>query len=151
MITARKSLVKTGATPGVTRTVNFFLINGKISIADLPGYGYAKVAKSTRQGFTGMIDEYIASRPNLKTAFLLMDIRREPDEMDFTIIKKFMEAGVPYGIVLTKADKLNRSALQKKVEETSEKFSVGRESVIVSSAKEKTGRKELLHAISFLS
>ena len=82
MLMKKKNLVKTGSKPGVTKTVNFFLLNDSISIADLPGFGYAKVPLEIKKAFLPLIKRYIDSRDNLKLAFLLIDIRRTPDRFE---------------------------------------------------------------------
>jgi GTP-binding protein len=117
MITGKRDLTKTGSRPGVTRAVNFFIINGNITLADLPGYGYAKLPRDVSAAFIPLMRDYIRCRERLRFAFLLIDIRRVPDEKDRAILSLLLERGVPVAAVITKSDKLskNRRARQSKV------------------------------------
>lgn len=150
-VTGRKRLVKTGSTPGMTRTVNFFLMNENISIADLPGYGYAKVAKTERDSLSKMIEAYIASGRKIKLAFLLMDIRRDPDESESGILSRLSDNNIPSALVLTKCDKISRVKRKGRVEEIASLAGIGTESIIVSSTLSGEGRRELLGIISQFS
>ena len=92
MILGKKGLVKTGSRPGVTKTVNFFIVNDNRSFADLPGFGYAKLSLSIKRTLLPMIKEYIVKRDNLVLAFLLIDIRRIPGDYEVDIIRLLGEA-----------------------------------------------------------
>ena len=109
MICGRKNLVKTGSKPGVTKMINFFTADERMSIADLPGYGYAKLPGHLKKTFIPMINSYIQNRENLKLAFLLIDIRRIPDHHEIEIIASLTNNKTPVAIALTKSDKLSKN------------------------------------------
>lgn len=111
MLTARKGLAMTSATPGKTMLINHFLINQSWYLVDLPGYGYARTSKVQRAGFSRLITSYILSRRNLATVFVLVDARHAPLKSDLDFITWLGENGIPIAICLTKADKLTRGAL----------------------------------------
>ncbi|SRR5581483_1400176 len=106
-------LAKTSSTPGKTKSINFFSVDDKLSLVDLPGYGYAKVAKNVREEWAGMIDHYLETRSTLRLILLLIDSRRELTEEDFALIQwaKFHQKSLL--IVFTKADKLKESEKRK--------------------------------------
>ncbi len=104
----RKNLAKTSSTPGKTQLINHFLIDNAWYIADLPGYGYAKVSKQIRSGFVGMISEYVTLRENLQTLFVLIDSRVKPQLIDLEFIYFLGEEEVPFTLLFTKTDKLNQ-------------------------------------------
>ncbi len=86
MLTQRKNLAKTSSTPGKTQTINHFLINNKWYLVDLPGYGYATVSKSTKEGWSKMIESYFKQRENVSCTFILIDSRLEPQKKDIDFI-----------------------------------------------------------------
>jgi GTP-binding protein len=104
----RKSLAKTSSTPGKTQLINHFMIDNKWYIADLPGYGYAKVSKKTRSGFVGMISEYVTLRENLQMLFVLTDSRVKPQQIDLEFIYFLGQEKVPFTLLFTKTDQLNQ-------------------------------------------
>ena len=104
----RKSLAKTSSTPGKTQLINHFLIDNAWYIADLPGYGYAKVSKQIRSGFVGMISEYVTLRENLQTLFVLIDSRVKPQQIDLEFMYFLGEEKVPFTLLFTKTDKLTQ-------------------------------------------
>jgi GTP-binding protein len=110
-MTNRSSLAKTSSTPGKTQLINHFLINEDWYLVDLPGYGWAKVSKSQRRDFEGLITEYLSERKNLVVTFVLIDIRHEPQAIDLEFLEWLAENEIPFCIVFTKADKLNNSKL----------------------------------------
>lgn len=111
-----KKLAKTSATPGKTRSINFYQAQG-LFFVDLPGYGYAKVSKEMRNFWEKLILDYFSTRKNIALAILLVDIRREMDNDSLQLIRWFENLEVPYCIVLTKADKVSKSnALLRKKE-----------------------------------
>jgi GTP-binding protein len=147
MILGQKGLVKVGSTPGVTRTINFFILNDRISIADLPGFGYAKLPDSVRKKFIPMIKDYIKSRDNLRLVFLLIDIRRTPDDYEKDIIMDLAEAGIPAAIVITKCDKLSKNKSLQNARKIASELLIGMDSVFLSSSETGQGRKEILSLI----
>lgn len=112
MLTNQKSLAKVSATPGKTRLINHFLINDQWYMVDLPGYGYARVSKDERKGFSTMITRYILERQAMMFLFLLVDSRLEPQKIDLEFIKFLGENSVPFGIVFTKCDKLSQNKVE---------------------------------------
>lgn len=147
MLLNRKNLVKTGAKPGVTRTINFFTIDKKISIADLPGFGYAKLPKDVKGKFLPLIKEYIFRRENLKLAFLLIDIRRIPDTYEKEFIKLLTANKVPVALILTKCDKLSKIKKIKNSKFIEEELEIGPGSLFYTSSKTGEGKKEIINLI----
>jgi len=113
MLTEKKNLAKTSQTPGKTQLINHFIINNKWFLVDLPGYGYAKASKKTRDAFQPLITEYLTKRQNLITTFVLIDCRHEPQKIDLEFINWMGEKGLPFTLVFTKIDKLSSSELQR--------------------------------------
>ncbi|MBN2158346.1 MAG: YihA family ribosome biogenesis GTP-binding protein [Spirochaetes bacterium] len=144
MLMRKKDLVKTGSKPGVTKTVNFFLLNERISIADLPGYGYAKVPQQLKKTFLPLIRSYIGNRENLRLVFLLIDVRRIPDSFELDILALLAKNRIPSVITLTKCDKLSRNQRTKSIRTISEALGVQMDALFPTSAKTGDGRKELL-------
>lgn len=109
--TMRKALAKTSSTPGKTRTINFYSINGEFRLVDLPGFGYAKVSHEERRSWEGMIGEYLSERRNLKGAFLILDPRRDAGEAELKLYDWIEGFGIPVSTVFTKIDKLSKNQL----------------------------------------
>ena len=112
MLTNQKGLAKVSATPGKTQLINHFLINDQWYMVDLPGYGYARVSKDQRKGFSTMITKYILEREPMTFLFLLVDSRHEPQKIDLEFIQFLGENSVPFGIVFTKCDKLSQNKVE---------------------------------------
>lgn len=112
MLTNRKSLAKTSGRPGKTQLINHFLINKNWYLVDLPGYGYARVSKSTKKVFQKFITAYFAKREQLISAFVLVDIRHTPQPIDLEFMQWLGENGIPFSIIFTKADKLKPKAIE---------------------------------------
>lgn len=113
MLTGNKKLAKTSGKPGKTQLINHFLINENWYLVDLPGYGYAKVSKTSRMKFEKFISEYLTKRKELTNVFVLLDSRLEPQKIDMEFMNWCGEKGIPFSMVFTKIDKLSSSALQK--------------------------------------
>lgn len=113
MLTGNNKLAKTSQTPGKTQLINHFDINKTWLIADLPGYGYAKVSKTQREKFGKMISDYLLKRENLITTFVLVDSRLEPQKIDVEFMNWCGEKGISFSIIFTKIDKLSSSELQR--------------------------------------
>jgi len=105
----RKGLVRTSSTPGRTQLINFFDINARLTLVDLPGYGYAKAPVDVRKQWQPMIETYLAKRDNLKAVVLILDIRRTPSDGDLDMLRWLANYGIPPIIVLTKCDKLSKN------------------------------------------
>lgn len=103
----RKSLARVSSVPGKTATINFFGLEN-LYLVDLPGYGYAKVAKSEKERWTGLIEGYLSSDRDLRLVFMLVDMRHKPTADDIDMINFLIDTETPFVIVLTKADKLKK-------------------------------------------
>lgn len=112
-ITNRRKLAKVSNTPGRTRLVNFFLINGAAMLVDLPGYGYAKISKTAKASWGKIIEDYIINSPNLKKFILLVDSRHKPTEDDRLMLDYLRYYNKEVMIVGTKLDKLKRNDIKK--------------------------------------
>ena len=110
----RKSLAKVSQKPGKTSTINFFATEGA-RFVDLPGYGYARVAKSEKGRWAELIEGYFNQDRNFALVVSLVDIRHEAQQLDLNMINFLMDAGLPFAVVLTKADKLSRNQQNKQV------------------------------------
>ena len=115
MLCDRPGLAKVSSQPGKTRLVNHFLINGSWYLVDLPGYGYARVAKTQREEFARLIHDYVTKSRRLHFLFVLVDARLDPQRIDLEFIRMLGMEGVPFGIVFTKGDKLSSDQLVSKV------------------------------------
>ncbi len=110
-LTNHKSLARTSVTPGRTQEINFFSLDNQLMVADLPGYGYAKVPKSKVDAWTALIKYYLQGRPNLRRALVLIDSRHGLKDSDREMMKLMDDAAVNYQIIMTKADKVKPSPL----------------------------------------
>ncbi len=111
----RKSLARVSAVPGKTATINFYQIDPLI-IVDLPGYGYAKVSKSEKERWSGLISGYLGAERDLRLIILLIDMRHPPSKDDLQMMEFLVESELPFLIVLTKADKLNKAERAKRMQ-----------------------------------
>jgi GTP-binding protein len=108
----RSQLARTSSTPGRTQLINFFLINDAFYFVDLPGYGYARAPLDVKRQWGPMIEQYLATRPNLVLSILISDLRREPTRLDLQMKEWLSSMGKPFIIVATKADKLSGNQLR---------------------------------------
>lgn len=140
----RRNFARTSSTPGKTRTINFYLINKEFFFVDLPGYGYAKVAKSEKEKWGQVMERYLQEREELCAIFLLVDIRHEPtadDKMMYDWIKYY---GYDCVVVATKADKISRGQYLKHLSVIRKKLQLEKdEKIIPVSSSKKTGIEEL--------
>ncbi len=147
MLTNKRDMAKTSQTPGKTQVINHFMINNSWYLVDLPGYGYAKVAKTERAKWDKMIWDYLESRENLMCVFVLIDIRHEPQKVDMEFIDKLGELGVPLKLIFTKADKIGTGVAQKNVDSFKQFLSLTWSELpdsFISSAEKAIGRNEIL-------
>jgi GTP-binding protein len=112
MLCSRKRLAKTSGRPGKTQLINHFLINKKWHLVDLPGYGYARVSKKDKKEFQKYITDYFLERKQLITAFVLIDIRHQPQPIDMAFMEWMGVQQIPFSIIFTKADKLPKSKIE---------------------------------------
>jgi GTP-binding protein len=145
----RKALARVGNTPGKTRQVNFFLVNRSFYLVDLPGYGYARIAKEARQNFARLVEPYLYGRKNLRLVVLLVDIRHRPSADDTTMYKWLTSFQVPAVIVAAKADKITRGRWPAALRQIREGLGLGAEGpVIPFSARTGAGKDALWHIIA---
>jgi GTP-binding protein len=105
----RKNLARVSSMPGKTITVNFFKVENDVRIVDLPGYGYAKVAKGEKRRWAEMMEGYFQSPRNIKLVVQLVDMRHKPSEDDYIMMRFLQDAGLPFIVAATKSDKLNKT------------------------------------------
>ena len=154
MLTGQKSLAMTSATPGKTMLINYFLVNDKWYIVDLPGYGYAKRSKADRDRIERMIRDYILGREQMTNLFVLIDGRHKPQAIDLEFMQWLGENGVPFSIVFTKLDKLSPTAGKKQIAAYCEELLATWEElppVFATSSEDKRGRDALLDYIDELN
>ena len=150
MLTNCKNLAKTSGRPGKTQIINHFKIDDRWFLVDLPGYGYARVSKTTKQVFQRFITDYFEQREQLVSAFVLVDIRHEPQKIDVEFMQWLGERAIPFAIIFTKADKLKPQAIERNVAAYKEALLEWWEEFppyFVTSAQNKTGKKELTEYI----
>ena len=150
MITGISSLAKVSGTPGKTKLINHFLINDSWYLVDLPGYGYARVSKSTRGEFSKLITDYVLKCEKMHYLFVLVDSRLEPQKIDLRFIELLGENGIPFGIIFTKADKLSQAQLNRNVKNYKITLSEQWEELppmFISSSEKGTGREEIINFI----
>ena len=151
MLTDKKRLAMTSATPGKRLLINHFLINDEWYLVDLPGYGYAKRSKSQSEKLQQIISGYVLGREQMTCLFVLIDCRHEPQKIDLEFIEWLGENGIPFSIIFTKADKLTRTALANNIAAYKKRLLEEWEElppIFITSAESKTGREELLQYIN---
>lgn len=154
MLTKHKGLAMTSATPGKTMLINHFLVNDEWYIVDLPGYGYARRGKESRDQLREIIENYILNRSQMTNLFVLVDSRHEPQKIDMEFIEWLGENGIPFSIVFTKTDKMGTEVAKKHIADYCEKLLETWEElppVFVTSSQTGRGREELLDYISQLN
>jgi GTP-binding protein len=142
-----KKLARVSNTPGKTRLLNFFKIDDRWMLVDMPGYGYAKVSKTEQQRWGKAMAEFLEKREALRLAVVLLDIRHGPQPIDLETLALLRDLGLPRMIVLNKADKLSRSQQLRAVREASQKLALPPEGVLPYSCETHAGREEVLKAL----
>jgi len=143
VLAGRKSLVRTSSTPGRTQLINFFDINGILTLVDLPGYGYAKAPPELRKQWGPMIETYLAKRENLKAVVLILDIRRIPSDGDLDMLGWLQRYNIPPIIVVTKCDKLSKNERTKQIALISSAINIEKSLMLPFSALSKDGRDNI--------
>ncbi|HMA04053.1 MAG: ribosome biogenesis GTP-binding protein YihA/YsxC [Gemmatimonas sp.] len=143
----RKALARVSKTPGKTREINFFRVNRQFVLADLPGYGYARVAKTTRVQWRPLIEGYLRISAQLRGVVQLIDSRHPPSADDLQMFEFLAEIGVPTVVVLTKIDKLRTTELKQRIISLTTALGLEEEQVIPFSSVTKVGRDELAAAV----
>ena len=151
MLTERKSLAKTSGRPGKTQLINHFKINDNWFLVDLPGYGYARVSKRDKKTFQKYITDYFIKRKQLLSAFVLVDIRHEPQKIDMEFMEFLGENMIPFSIIFTKADKLKPKVIEKNVDSYIQELLEGvweeAPNYFITSSSKNMGRDEVLYYI----
>jgi len=146
MITGRTELARVSETPGKTQMINFFTINKKWRLVDLPGYGYAKVAREAMTKFNESVADYLANRDNLTCVLVLIDSRHPPQAIDLEFINWMVDNAVPFIVVFTKADKLSAARLQESIDlfkQSLSEFCEDLPEMLVTSSKSKSGLRDI--------
>lgn len=147
-ILARKNFARTSSKPGKTQTLNFYLVNDKFYLVDVPGYGYANVSKSTQKKFGLMIEEYLTKRDNLRMVFMLIDFRHKPGENDVLMYDYLKYYNLPVCLIATKYDKVKSSQKDKQEKIIKETLKIKEEdSLVLFSSITKKGREEVYRQI----
>jgi GTP-binding protein len=143
-----RKIARTSSTPGRTQQLNFFVVNEKFTFVDLPGYGYAKVAKQDRQHWRQLIEDYLVNARNLRGVIIIVDVRRGPEAEEEALCNFLTHHQRPFLIVATKSDKLKRAELEKQHKALTGKLD-GYEPLLFS-AEKGAGKEELWRAIEEL-
>ena len=154
MLTARKGLAMTSATPGKTMLINHFLINKNWYLVDLPGYGYARRGQKGKDQIRTIIEDYILEREQMTNLFLLIDSRLEPQKIDLEFMEWLGENGIPFSIIFTKADQLKSGRLKMNINAYLRELSKQWEELppyFISSSENRTGRTEILDYIESIN
>jgi len=146
----RKAFARVSRTPGRTREINFFAVNGCFVLADLPGYGYARVSRERSAQWGPLIEGYLRRSPTLRGVVQLLDVRRDPTAEDQQMLDFLAGGGVPVLFVVTKTDKLSRRAATERIGAIATALEVDEEQVLGFSATSGEGRDELAAAIAAL-
>ncbi|WP_298892605.1 ribosome biogenesis GTP-binding protein YihA/YsxC [uncultured Psychroserpens sp.] len=151
MLTNHKNLAKTSGRPGKTQLINHFMINKEWFLVDLPGYGYARVSKTAKKKFQKFITNYFETRRQLVSAFVLVDVRHEPQKIDLEFMEYLGVNQIPFSIIFTKADKLKPKAIERNVEAYCQELLKTWEGVpnyFITSSSKAIGRAEVLQFIN---
>lgn len=143
----RKAFARVSKTPGRTREINFFAVNGLFVLADLPGYGYAKISKTRQAEWRPLIEGFLKKSPRMRGVVQLLDIRRDPSDDDKQMLDMLAELELPTLICVTKIDKLSKGAVAARVKELAGSLALDPEQIIPFSAVTGEGRDELAEAV----
>ena len=146
----RRSFARVSKTPGRTREINFFKVNDAFLLADLPGYGYARVSKERSADWGPLIESYLRGTKDLRGVVQLLDVRHDPTDDDRQMLDFLADVGVPVMFVATKIDKISRLAVDKRIRDLAIILQVEEDHIIPFSAQTGVGRDELAEAIAGL-
>ena len=146
----RKKLAHVSGTPGKTRSLNFYLVNDRFFLVDLPGFGFARVSSRVRRSWKVLVENYLVGEPKLRGVVHLVDARHDPTITDLEMVEFLAARGLPTLVVLTKMDKLKRMARERTVTEAVERLNLDEDQVLAFSSKTGEGREELLTALDDL-
>jgi GTP-binding protein len=147
----RKAFARVSRTPGRTRQINFFEVNHRFVLADLPGYGYARISKDRRAEWRPLIEGYLRRSSNLRGVVQLIDVRRDPSDDDLQMLDFLSDLGTPTVVALTKVDKLSPSARAARIDALTASLGLDADQVIAFSAQTGAGRDALAAAIVALT
>jgi GTP-binding protein len=146
-ITDQRKLARVSQTPGKTRLIIYFSVDRKFYLTDLPGYGYARVARSVQENFSKLVDGYLTGDRPIRLVLHLLDIRIEPNEFDHQMLAWLQGEGIQYLIVLTKSDKLSRQAANLRLKEMSQILNIDPDYLVLFSAENRQGVDSLREQI----
>ena len=146
----RKKFARVSNTPGRTREINFFKVNDRFVLVDLPGYGYARISKERRAEWKPLIESYLRSSRDLRGIVQLLDVRHEPTADDRRMLDFLGELGIPAVVVLTKIDKLTPAQRASRIAELASELSLDDDQLIPFSAVTGDGRNDLAEAVEAL-
>jgi GTP-binding protein len=142
-LTGVKNVARVSSTPGRTRLVNFFRYGNSLYLTDLPGYGYARVPEAERRSWEQLVTSYLVDRAPLALCLFLVDVRHEPTDADRTLGKFLDQYGLPYALAATKADKLGRGELNRRVDALRNGLGLTAREVVPVSAETRDGTDRL--------
>lgn len=154
MLTNNKKLAMTSSKPGKTRLVNHFIINNNWYLVDLPGYGYTKTGKSSREQFSKLIQNYMLKRKQLTNVFVLVDSRLTPQKNDLDFTNWLGENGIPFSVIFTKADKVSGSKASNNIGLFKDEMFKSWEELpqmFISSSVDMTGKEDILNYIDLIN
>lgn len=146
-LTGVKNLAKTSSTPGLTKMINYFVINNSFKFVDLPGYGYAKTGQKHIANWAGLMEKYLLNSTLLKTVFVLIDCRHEPSGLDKMMINFLNHYQIPYMIIMTKVDKLAKSKIPQSAGKIAKHLGVRKELILPFSSENFFGKDRILDYI----
>jgi GTP-binding protein len=152
-LTGRNTLARTSHTPGRTQQLNFFDIGGRLTLVDMPGYGYAAVEKTKVEAWTDLIHDYLKGRANLARVFMLIDSRHGLKSIDTDVLDGLDKAAVSYQVVLTKGDALKKSEIEARIAKTREALSkrpAAYPDILITSSRDDRGVPELRASVARL-
>lgn len=146
-LVGQKRLAKTSSTPGLTKMVNYFLINDQFYFVDLPGYGYAKTNHANKKTWARVIETYLIDNQNLRTVFVLLDLRHNPTQLDKEMINFLVFHSIPFKIIATKADKIAKSKIPQASAKLAKELALRQEMISAISSENGYGVKQLLEFV----
>lgn len=146
-LVGQKNLAKTSSTPGLTKMINYFVVNDQFRIVDLPGYGYAKTGQKHIANWAGLMEKYLTMSPNLKTVFVLLDCRHKPSELDKMMLEFLQTYQIPFMLIVTKVDKIAKSKIPQACSQIAKELGVRKEIIMPFSSENGIGKENLLNYI----
>ena len=146
-LTGVKNLAKTSSTPGLTKMINYFVINDNFKFVDLPGYGYAKTGQKHIANWAGLMEKYLLNSELLRTVFVLIDCRHEPSDLDKMMIEFLNHYQIPYIIIMTKVDKIAKSKISQYADKIARSLQTRKELILPFSSANSFGKDRVLDYI----